>query len=147
MSSDVVGVIGYGVEALLQNWKLVSLCHPDIDIQLVRLEGGPGDSLVAITRGTYTITENTLRLALPHLVDSSNDGMWDPLATRLLGQKLVIKGCSSVLWDEDAGRVVSIQYTADMLTPVLQLLGNLGEVSRMFSHARVNPESRFVVSK
>ncbi|POM59662.1 hypothetical protein PHPALM_31572 [Phytophthora palmivora] len=107
MASDVVGVIGYGVEALLQNWKLISLCHPDIDIKLVRLENGPGDSVVATTRAFMG------------------------LASRLLGQKLVMNGCTHLIWDNEAKRVVNIQYTADLLAPMLQLLGNLEDVVKI----------------
>ncbi|ETP41867.1 hypothetical protein F442_11165 [Phytophthora nicotianae P10297] len=145
MAPDVVGVIDYGVEALLHNWKLITLCTPDIDIQLVRLEDGPGDSIVAITKGSYTITEDTLRFAFPHLVNGNEVDAW--LASRLFGQRLVTTGCTKILWDEEAGRVASIQYTADILMPMLQLLGNLEDVSRVFSSsARLNTESRFVLS-
>ncbi|EGZ27683.1 hypothetical protein PHYSODRAFT_469671 [Phytophthora sojae] len=141
MTSDVVGSLGCGVDALLQNWRLITLCHPDVDIQLMRLQAGPGERVVAYTRGTHTITEDTLRYAFPHLNDGSNDSAW--LASRLLGYKLVINGCTHLLWDADAGRMISIQYTADILTPMLQLLGNLDEVSKLFSKARVNPQCRF----
>lgn len=106
MTSDVVGSLGCGVDALLQNWRLITLCHPDVDIQLMRLQAGPGERVVAYTRGTHTITEDTLRYAFPHLNDGSNDSAW--LASRLLGYKLVINGCTHLLWDADAGRMISI---------------------------------------
>lgn len=85
-----------------------------------------------------------LRFAFPHLTDGTEDDMW--LASRLFGQRLVTTGCTKVIWDEEAGRVVSIQYTADILSTMLQLLGNVEDVSRLFSSARLDPESRFVLS-
>ncbi|KAE8965725.1 hypothetical protein PR003_g29723 [Phytophthora rubi] len=138
MTSDVIGVLGCGVDALLKSWRQLTLCHSDINIQLLRLEGGPGETVVAYSRGTHTITEDTLRYAFPHLGNGSKDSAW--LASRLLGNKLVMNGCTHLLWDEDAGRMTSIQYTVDMLTPMLQLLGNLDEVSKVFSNARANPQ-------
>ncbi|KAK1943297.1 bZIP transcription factor 1 [Phytophthora citrophthora] len=144
MALDVVGTGGYGVDGLLRIWKLTSLCHPDIDIQLVRLEDGPADSLIATTRGTHTITEGTLRFAFPHLTDGSEENTW--LASRLLGQRLVMTSSSRIMWNTETQRVVSIQYSADMLTPMLQLLGNLEDVSKVFTNARLNAESRFVAS-
>lgn len=144
MAPDVVNSGGCGVDALLRIWKLLSLCHPDIDIRLVRLDDGPAGSLIATTRGTHTITEATLRFAFPHLMDGNEGNAW--LASRLLGQKLVTNGTSRIMWDTEAKRAVSTQYSADMLTPMLQLLGNLEDVSKVFANARLNPESRFIFS-
>ncbi|GMF40789.1 unnamed protein product [Phytophthora lilii] len=50
MAPDVASSMGFGVESILQNWRLISICHPDLDVQLTRLEDGPGDSLIAHER-------------------------------------------------------------------------------------------------
>ncbi|KAG6950144.1 hypothetical protein JG688_00014300 [Phytophthora aleatoria] len=64
MAADITDGTVCGVDALLQTWVLQSLCYERIDLQPVRLENGPRDSLVATTKGTLVINENTLRYTL-----------------------------------------------------------------------------------
>ncbi|ETM00777.1 hypothetical protein L917_02544 [Phytophthora nicotianae] len=144
MVADVTDGRVCGVDALLQTWALQSLCYERIDLQPVRLENGPRDSLVAITKGYLVINENTLCYAFPHLV---SDSRWSTIAARMLGQQLTLRGSVHFEWDSVNSRVTSIVCKADILTPLLHLFGNLDEVSCVFENARLTPDGRLVVSE
>ncbi|KAF4319353.1 hypothetical protein JM18_003205 [Phytophthora kernoviae] len=147
MSLDVIGETGCGVEALLETWKMITLLHEDIDIQLLRLDQGAGGSLVATTKVKFSINEKTLRLAFPHLINADEAGNWSRLAAKLLGQQLVVRGAVRSMWDEDSDRMISVQNEADMLTPMLQLLGNLEDVFCVFGNALITPECKFALGE
>ncbi|OWZ06421.1 hypothetical protein PHMEG_00021327 [Phytophthora megakarya] len=131
-----------GVDALLETWAIQSACYQEIDMQPLRMENGPGDSMVATTKGILTITENTLRFAFPHLVAGGKTR--SDLATKMLGQQLQLHGSVKLEWDPTRGRVASIVCNVDILTPLLRLLGSLDDVSYVFDEARLNPEGRLV---
>ncbi|POM60183.1 hypothetical protein PHPALM_30994 [Phytophthora palmivora] len=139
MSIDVTNDTVRGVDALLENWRLFSLHHTDVQLQLDRLETGPEGSLVATVKYGITITENTLQNLYPHL--QVGDGKWCPLAKRLLHQRIKIIGSICFGWDNSSGRVVSLNTKADLLTPMLRLLGSLENVAHVFSGARISLES------
>lgn len=141
MAEDVAGDTGYGVESLMENWMQLSLYHDAIEIELVRLDVGPGGDLIATVRSATTMSEKVLRHGFPHLFDN---GDWTPLAARLLNQRIVMQGAVSFIWDKEGGRVVSLQYIVDMLTPIMQLLGSLEDAAHVFDRAHVSPESRLV---
>ncbi|EGZ27681.1 hypothetical protein PHYSODRAFT_470113 [Phytophthora sojae] len=143
MATDVTDGEVYGVEALLETWALQSVCYDDIDLQPVRLEESPRGSVLATTKGTLTINENTLRFAFPHLVDSTE---WSNLAVKMLGQRLALRGSVEFEWDAASARVTSIVCKADILTPLLQLFGSLDDVSRVFEQAQLTTEGRLVSS-
>ncbi|RLN48757.1 hypothetical protein BBJ29_008296 [Phytophthora kernoviae] len=147
MSSDVIGETGCGVEALLETWKMITLLHEDIDIQLLRLDQGAGGSLVATTKVKFSINEKTVRLAFPHLINADEADNWSRLAAKLLGQQLVVHGAVRLMWDEDSDRMISVQNEADMLTPMLQLLGNLEDVFCVFDNALITPECKFALGE
>ncbi|KAG7387377.1 hypothetical protein PHYBOEH_008260 [Phytophthora boehmeriae] len=144
MMSDVLVEKGCGIETLLEEWRMFSLCHNDMDIQLSRIDIGAGDSLVAYTESTFGITEQTLQFAFPHLADENSEGKWSPFGEKLLGQQLVIHGTVRFDWDSKRRRVSSVKYQADMLTALLQLLGNLEDVAHVLGNARVTPEQKLV---
>lgn len=110
-----------------------------MEIELVRLDLGSDDGLVATVRSATTLSERALRHGFPHLF---NSGQWTDIGRRLLGKRLVMDGAVNFVWSEEKGRVVSLQYSADMLTPMLQLLGNLEDVARVFAGANITPDSR-----
>lgn len=61
-----------------------------------------------------------------------------------MGQEFAMYGSISLQWDEKTGRVTSFHHTADMLTPMLKILGNLDEVSLLFSNASITPDCGLV---
>ncbi|EGZ24628.1 hypothetical protein PHYSODRAFT_311514 [Phytophthora sojae] len=133
MAPDVHNNAGYGVKAGLENWRLISLHHENLVIELVRLERGPGESVVAYQNATTTFTANMLRQALPHLVDDERG--WDPVAVKLIGQKLVVPGTLRFDWDPSTNKVVRTHYEIDMLTSLLALLGSVEDVSSVLDSA------------
>ncbi|ETL81708.1 hypothetical protein L917_18017 [Phytophthora nicotianae] len=62
----------------------------------------------------------------------------------MLGKKLVMRGSVLFGWDNTTDKIVSFHSQADMITPMLNLLGNLKDVSCVFSKARITPECKFV---
>ncbi|ETM01723.1 hypothetical protein L917_01719 [Phytophthora nicotianae] len=140
MASDVTdGVIG-GAEGILENWRLFSIFHGDVNVQLKRLQQVTTDSLLATMTISLTITGNTLHQLYPHLV---SEGEVSPLGTRLLNQRLVMRGSVRFDWDEASNRVVRLDSKFDMLTPMLQLVGTLENVASVFGQALITPEGKF----
>ncbi|KAG2532209.1 hypothetical protein JM16_000474 [Phytophthora kernoviae] len=136
MASDVTDGTLCGVEQLLKNWRLLSLYHKDVRMELVRLEKAPGvgESLIATTSISLTITESTLRYVYPHLTDN-REGEWSPLADKLLNQHIVMRGSVHFDWDRLNGWVARLESKVDILTPMIRLLGNLEDVARVFDGA------------
>ncbi|KAG7383954.1 hypothetical protein PHYPSEUDO_003173 [Phytophthora pseudosyringae] len=143
MAEEVVAGTGVGVQNLLENWRRLSKCQEDVEIELVRLDAGPGNNLLATVSSVSTMSEMVLRHGFPHLFEN---GELTPLGAKLLGQRMTMHGTVSFVWDEEKGRVAGLQHSVDMLTPMMQLLGNLDDVSRVFAHAHVTPESRLASS-
>jgi hypothetical protein len=144
MAPDVMNGNVCGPEALMTQWKVFSQCFTDIHVDLERLEkGATGDSLVATTSTSVTITEATLQAAFPHLRSDGADGeKWTPLARKLVNQRLVLRGWVRFDWDSVRGRVSRMQSHSDLLTPILQLVGTLENVSRVFVGAFVTPDGQ-----
>ncbi|KAG7386674.1 hypothetical protein PHYBOEH_008613 [Phytophthora boehmeriae] len=138
MASDVSDANGTkcGVEALMEEWRLVSICFAGMETELKCLEEGPGDNVIATITTTTTITETTLRYAFPRLVDNPANAS---LAAKLLGRQLMVRGLVIFEWDNVNDRVVSVQYKADMLPALLGLLGNIEDVSRVFNNDFITP--------
>ncbi|KAG7398674.1 hypothetical protein PHYBOEH_010723 [Phytophthora boehmeriae] len=143
MATDVVDGALNGPEELLKHWRLLSVYHKDVNMQLKRLEGGPDDSLVAIATISLTITENTVRGIYPHLC--TKEGGWSLLAKMLLGRSVDLQGSVRFVWDSDSGRVAYLDTKFDLLLPMLRLLGSFENVARVFDGALITPECKLVV--
>lgn len=126
MAEDVTDGCLCGAEALLENWRLFTLLHGDLQVQLTSLEQLSGGSLLAATSVTLTIIQNTVLHLYPHLIRVGANGQeWSPLASRMLNQRLVVPGSVRFDWDSTSGRVSRLESKLDMLTPMLKLLGSL----------------------
>ncbi|KAL3659168.1 hypothetical protein V7S43_015747 [Phytophthora oleae] len=123
---------GFGVDALFEDWKAISLQYDSTVTELVSLEAGEGEVLVARMDNISTITANMVRNALVPLANDDAEANWPNFATKRLGQQLVIQTTVRFEWDEMRGQFVSVYYEGDMLTPLLKLLGNLEEATRVF---------------
>ncbi|OWZ21240.1 hypothetical protein PHMEG_0004244 [Phytophthora megakarya] len=144
MASTVVSETGYGVDSLMESWCFVSKFHPDIDIELICLENDEDGFMVGKTRGTLTITENTIHHAFPHLIEDGAERERMELVDKLLGQQLIMRGAIHFEWDTDNKRIARVLHKADLLKPLLSLLGSLEDVSRVFDNALVTPDSTSV---
>ncbi|KAG6617510.1 uncharacterized protein IUM83_02500 [Phytophthora cinnamomi] len=133
MALNVVFNGGRGVEALLEYWGFVSLHHDELNIQLVRMEAGPEGSTIAHVHAHTTITANMFGTAL---LEDAHDCEKETLASKLIGQHLVVPIVPMVVWfgwDSTLDRVVSMLYEADMLTSLLNLLGSVKDVARVLN--------------
>ncbi|KAG1695835.1 hypothetical protein DVH05_019173 [Phytophthora capsici] len=140
MSADVTDGMQSGPDALLENWRLVSLYYDDVSVKLEQLEqDGVSGSLVGKTVLHVTITEETLQNVFPQLV--SHESL---LASKLLNQRLALRGSVRFDWDKASGRVMRLNSTVDMMTPMLELLGCLEDVATVFNGALVGLDGRFL---
>ncbi|OWZ02749.1 hypothetical protein PHMEG_00025636 [Phytophthora megakarya] len=130
VAEDIVLDRGFGVDALMEDWKSISLHHQDLNISLVRLENGIGNSLVATVQAHCKISEDSIGHIFPHLVDD-DDGEHARLVTKLVGQSLGIPCTICFVCDDATEEIVSMHYTSDMMTPLMRILGNLEDVSRV----------------
>ncbi|KAK1948423.1 hypothetical protein P3T76_000712 [Phytophthora citrophthora] len=127
-----------GADTLVKNWAMLSLSFEDITVQLERLDRAGDDLLVATTTTSITIRSETLRRVFPHLLGHDDIS----LATKLQDQRIVMRSSVRFDWDSSTRRIVRMLSQADMLTPILHLLGNVQDVSRVFDEALVTPEFR-----
>ncbi|OWZ14549.1 Necrosis inducing protein NPP1 [Phytophthora megakarya] len=142
MAPNVRDGLMCGPKAILTRWMLFSLCFDDILVDLQCLKKGPiKNSVVATVITNITISTGSLRLVFPHLIkEGERDGDVTSLADKLLGQHLVVRGSVVFEWDSSIGRVTKMQSQADMLTPMLRVLGTLEDVNRVFERSSVTPE-------
>ncbi|ETO63484.1 hypothetical protein F444_18821 [Phytophthora nicotianae P1976] len=144
MAPDVMDGSQVGVDAQLGNWRNFAFYFGEARVELKYLMSR-SSKLDAGTVISVTITRTTLLRAYSHLViDDADGGMLSPLAHRMLGKKLVMRGSVLFGWDNTTDKIVSFHSQADMITPMLNLLGNLKDVSCVFSKARITPECKFV---
>lgn len=111
-------------------------------VELGSLHMNANDSVVAHTVTHLTITERSLHYVFLHLCRSSSgeDDERLELAAKLLGQRIVVRGSTHFDWDDTYGHVTSVWTQSDLLTPMLRLLGNLVDVSRVFEEALIAPD-------
>ncbi|OWZ10665.1 hypothetical protein PHMEG_00016452 [Phytophthora megakarya] len=142
MAPDVTDGTVVGLDAVMETWEFTALCFPDLRVDLVRLENGPNDSIVATTQQNLTISKMLLRYGFPHL--SRPESKCSHIVDKLIGQQILIRSAVHFKWDSKNDRVRSFVFKSDMVTPLLHLLGNLEDVAHVFSKARLTPEFEFV---
>ncbi|ETP39682.1 hypothetical protein F442_12855 [Phytophthora nicotianae P10297] len=124
------------IQAFIDSIALHYQCYDEIDLRPLHMVYGPGDSLVVTTKCELTITDKTLYHGFPNLV---KHGKWSFLAGKMLGKKIVINGSMHVARDYGSKRVTRLQWQADLMIPLLRLLGSLEAVARVFNSARLSP--------
>ncbi|KAG6943984.1 hypothetical protein JG688_00017326 [Phytophthora aleatoria] len=121
MAPDVVDDPLFGADAQLENWRLLTHYFGDVSVDLKGLKTSTTDNLVADTVTRVTITSNTLRLGFPHLngdgVGGTNSGIWSPIAAKMLGKRLVMRGSVFFGWDATTGE--ADEKTVDVRPPKL----------------------------
>ncbi|KAI9982745.1 hypothetical protein PInf_008740 [Phytophthora infestans] len=144
MAPDVMDGSLFGANAQLESWRLLALSFIDVRVDLKGMKTPTPDTLSAATVTSLTITEKTLSIVFPHLnsdgVGGKEGGIWSPLAVRLLDRKIVMHGSVLSRWGSVAGKVTSIHTQADMIRPMLTLLGSLEDVTCVFDKVLVTPE-------
>ncbi|OWY95822.1 hypothetical protein PHMEG_00034075 [Phytophthora megakarya] len=151
MTPDVSDGYLRGPRALLQNWMLLSSYFDDIHVELESMEKRTQDTLLVTICTSISISRNTLQLVFPHLNSDGhggvNGGIWSPLAKRLEGQRLIVKGSVRFDWDCLNRRVFRMLSYSDMLTAMLQEIDKLDDVSYIFEGALVTPDWKLVIQR
>ncbi|OWY97315.1 hypothetical protein PHMEG_00032191 [Phytophthora megakarya] len=141
MTPDVRDGLVCGPKAILARWTMFSLYFDDVYVDLQGLEKGRvGNSVVATTITSITISSNSLRLVFPQLVEKGGADSVISLADKLRGQRLEVRGSVVFEWDNTIGRVSKMRSQSDMLTPLLRVFGSLEDASRVFDGAMVTPD-------
>ncbi|KAF4029051.1 hypothetical protein GN244_ATG19251 [Phytophthora infestans] len=112
-----------------------------VPVELDEIKKGAADSLLATSTTSITIQERTLRSVFPLCIDMDDS----PLAKILVGQRM--RGWTCFEWDPTFGRVTCITNVADLLTPLLKLVGNLESVSRIFDGALTSPSFQWKTTR
>ncbi|OWY97956.1 hypothetical protein PHMEG_00031396 [Phytophthora megakarya] len=126
-----------GVEALIRNWQDLSQWFQDVHVELEELDKSVEGSVIAATRTSVTISEQTLRYVFPHLCESSILSR-ARYARHLVGQRLVMPGLARFKWDGANQCVASVTAQSDMLAPMLRVLGTLEDVANVFELSRIS---------
>ncbi|KAI9981100.1 hypothetical protein PInf_010509 [Phytophthora infestans] len=129
-----------GVEILMEHWRRLSEYHEDLHLHLAHMDKVTESIVTATATLSVTITKTTLECVFPRLMSSENvDDL--SLAVKLLGHKLEYPCSVLFVWDEETSLVVRMETDIDMATPLLGLLGNLYDVSRVLEGAVMAPSS------
>ncbi|KAG6616218.1 bZIP transcription factor 1 [Phytophthora cinnamomi] len=148
MAPDTVDGVFPGVNTQIENWRRFALFFGDTRLELRGMEMPTERDLVASTSINITLSWNTLRYAFPHMNSDGKGGTqggdWSPIATRILGLTLVVRGSVIFGWDDTSDEVVRFHAQADLLTPLLNVLGSLADVSLFFSEALITPDGNFI---
>ncbi|KAG6623797.1 uncharacterized protein IUM83_01965 [Phytophthora cinnamomi] len=144
MTEDVAVHAGRGIDALLEGWRLASITWPDFDVQVLRCEIGPGDSVVITCKISVVIAENTLRHVFPNLGECKRGKV---LASKLLGQAFVINSSTVFQWNKKQRRIESVLHNSDLFTPMMEFLANLDDLAFVFGDARITSECRVILER
>ncbi|RQM17596.1 hypothetical protein DD237_003135 [Peronospora effusa] len=137
MAPDVVFNSGHGVESIMTNWEYFTLWFQDVEIELIGLVKSGMSSFIASITTSFTITERSLDQIFPSLI-KCRDSEGLPLGPKLLGQRIVMRASTRFDWDYSYGRVVSVISESDILTPMLNILGSLEDVSQVFERSLIS---------
>ncbi|KAE8992459.1 hypothetical protein PR003_g21142 [Phytophthora rubi] len=118
-----------GVETMLERWRMVSISQPNFEVQVVRLEGGPGGCIFATTKISIVMCDQMLQHTFPNLGESERGRR---LAAKLRDQRFEIDGSTVFTWDDTMECIVSVQNKSDVLTPMIRFLGSLEDVVFLF---------------
>ncbi|KAK1931311.1 hypothetical protein P3T76_013067 [Phytophthora citrophthora] len=131
MSSDVTFNSEHGIESILWSWRCLSQWFQDLKMELESVTKMNPETLVASTTTSFTMTKDTLSRVFPNLANNS------ALASKLLGQRVAMKGRTLLQWDDAADQVTRVNSGSDLLSPMLHLLTSLENVSVVFDRALV----------
>ncbi|KAF1779821.1 hypothetical protein GQ600_15703 [Phytophthora cactorum] len=124
MASSVMVKSGSGITAMLGIWRSISRRYDGLDVRLVRRVFHRYDQVL------FHHHQSMLLQEFPHLV--TEEGKLPPLAEKLLGQQIVLPSGARFDWDESTARMAAVtgrNFKAEMLTPLLKILGNLEDVA------------------
>ncbi|KAE8881329.1 hypothetical protein PF005_g24350 [Phytophthora fragariae] len=140
MAPDVEFCNVSGVEVLMEHWQRMSEYHKNLKFDLLHMDKVSESIVTGKAVLSVTITKTTLECVFPHLMGSENVEDLS-LAVKLLGHTLEYPCSVLFVWDEATSLVVRLETDIDMATPLLQLLGNIKDVSRVVEGAIMVPSN------
>ncbi|ETI48729.1 hypothetical protein L917_06992 [Phytophthora nicotianae] len=149
MAPDIDTGNASGLQDLVRSWKIFTQAFPDCHIQLQGLKQLTRGALVATTSTRVTLTHHTLQYLFRSLADDNKtlSKRRKEIVAKVVDQHIVMRGSVRFDWDETTKRVVGLHSHTDMLTPMLNLLGSLEDVSLVFSHAAITLDGTFIPIK
>ncbi|OWZ17753.1 hypothetical protein PHMEG_0008253 [Phytophthora megakarya] len=136
MAPDLYAGTVYGFKSLVKSWKVFSSAFQDVRVELECVDQIAVNSLIAVTTTSITVSETSLSCMFPQLSAR--------VAAKLLHQRLVLHGSVRFEWDRVNNCVASLITRADMMSPLLEVLGCLEDVSLVFTNARIQPDGNVV---
>ncbi|KAE8881361.1 hypothetical protein PF005_g26302 [Phytophthora fragariae] len=144
MSDDVVLGERRGVDALLDQWKRCTTSFDDLQFRVEHMTRVSEAFIAATASLRVTISDATLQNVFPHLLavggnrfSRTHQAM---LRSKLLGQRLLVPCQLRFEWDEKSERIVRLEQTVDLLTPLLPVLGTLADAAFVLEQARVHQD-------
>ncbi|ETI39266.1 hypothetical protein L915_14685 [Phytophthora nicotianae] len=139
MSPDVIFNAQQGIETMITSWKYITYAFQALEIELDSLVRSVDGSLVATTTTSVSISGLTIRNVFPHLCSGEDEDL-HRLAGKIVGHRFHLDGVTRFEWDAASRRVSAVISQSDMLTPMLCLLGNLDDVSRVFYKSHISSD-------
>ncbi|KAF4043308.1 hypothetical protein GN244_ATG04349 [Phytophthora infestans] len=147
MAPDLATGTVFGFEALARNWGIVGLLFDDVRFKLDHVERATEISIVAKTTTSFTISRQSI-------VDVCRDEdfsdspaqrtRWTRIAAVLLEERLTMRGTVQFTWDNSAKRMIGLVSQLDMISSLLKLLGNVEDISIIFSSACLSLEGNIL---
>ncbi|ETM42719.1 hypothetical protein L914_11685 [Phytophthora nicotianae] len=143
MAPDLDAGTMSGFEALARTWGVFSHLFGDVRFQCEQVQQITENSLVARTTTSFTFSKRSVDevfLCNGFRGRPANQKRLTRIAGKLLGEQLVVSGTVRFSWDNSTKRMVGLISHADMLSPLLKLLGNVEDISILFSNASMTVE-------
>lgn len=134
MAPDVEFGNASGVEALVGHWQRLSDSHSDLHLHLQDMRKVSESIVTATATLSVTISKSTLECVFPRLMRS--EIVEDlSLAVKLLDHQFKYPCSVHFFWDEETSLVRRMEFDIDVVTPLLEHLGNYTDVSRVLEGA------------
>jgi hypothetical protein len=140
MAPDVEFGSVSGVRVLMEHWRRMAEWHGGLHFRLARMDKISDSIVAAAAVLSVTITKTTLERVFPHLMRAENVEDLS-LAVKLLGHQVDYPCSVLFVWEEATSLVARVDTEIDMATPLLELLGNLRDVSRVVQGAAMAPNN------
>ncbi|KAI9985442.1 hypothetical protein PInf_004800 [Phytophthora infestans] len=130
-----------GINALMDQWRRYSLYLEEPHLELKRVEALTSGVVTAVATLSATVTEFTVRCVFPHLkIPKGGRGKVSVLDKKLTGQRLDCNCTITFLFDEHSGRIIRLEPSIDVVSPMLRLFGRLVDASVVIGKALLTSE-------
>ncbi|KAG1705885.1 hypothetical protein DVH05_002449 [Phytophthora capsici] len=141
------------VATIVRNWVVFTRFFQDIDMQLQQLKKVEDCSLLATATITISLSRHALGNLFPNVfyggvvrgIQGTESRVFR-IAKKLIDQRLVLSGSVRFDWNHSSHRVERIDSEFDMMTPLLQLVGNVEDVSFVFNGGLITPSFNVIAT-